>query len=239
MSLLVSERGSLTFLIPTLSQRVLEFESKGKLTPSRWHFLSFSLNALNLEISLNGLPDSSFKLSSESTLSSSPSQISSASSSTISVPSPVLQMISKPLNKNEGYLQVSLGKSKLYPSAAFYLDEIKLFKIFQSHIKLRQLAISQEVPFADEEIRIGCINCSFSEAAKTCAKDFHLCTQQEIYSFAFQIARINGWTQQSKKIWTFSPITDELIHSKDKKLGLCCRNSVSYTHLTLPTICSV
>jgi hypothetical protein len=232
---LINEKGSLTLLVPTVSKKTMEFESMGRLIPSRWHLVSISLNSLNLEISLNGLLDSSFKLNSDSFLSiiqptpsSSTSGEISDSSSVLEIPVHLSKLISeKYFNlKHTSYISVSLGKSSIYPSTTCFIDEIRFFNQFLSQDSIRKLAISEGVPFVDEEIRIGCLKCTFSEASKKCSKDFHLCTQQEIFAFAFQVARINGWTQYSKKIWTFSPITDELINSKDLKLGLCCKSSL-------------
>ena len=230
---MVNEQGSLVFLVPTVSNTHLEFATKGSLVPSRWHMISFSLNNLNLQVSLNGLPDSTFKFPSESlvtlvnptpTESTSPQ---SASSKILETPDHLSKLITKQIEKTEShsYIQLVLGRSLIYPSASCLVDQVKMFNRFYGHDKLRQMAISEGVPFADEEIEIGCLNCTFSEASKACSKNFHLCTQQEIYAFAFQVARINGWTKENKRIWSFSPITDDLIHSKVQKLGLCCRSS--------------
>ena len=233
--MLVNERGALTFLVPTVSGTTVEFESTSRLVPGRWHLVSLGLSTLNLEISVNGQPDSSFKLRSESRLSTvgksstpGPKPASSSESSVVSaIPTGLSRLISAPLSEpaSNTFLRLSLGKSSVYASGQFYLDDVRVYARFLSQDTFREMAVSQGVPFADEDLRIGCRSCGFSEASRACSKSFHVCTQQEIYAFAFQVARINGWTRYSKRIWSYSPITDELVQSSDKKLGLCCRSS--------------
>ena len=43
-------------------------------------------------------------------------------------------------------------------------------------------------------MRLGCINCVFNEALKSCPDSHHLCTSIELHSSGYSVARAMGWT---------------------------------------------
>lgn len=258
-----------------LKDSVLEFQTKSSLIPQRWHFLTFSLNSLNLEITLNGIPDSSFKFPSTSLFSLIHKQINfekrellnqqSAASTTellknLGIITQLLedntnQSNSEKITKNEEkpetrrdkkikidgdykisdhnsesekiplFLQISLGRSSIFESLAMEVDMLRVRDMFRSKEELRQLAAREGLPFVSERIEIGCLNCRFSEAVVSCRKGYHICTQQEIFGFAYQVSRINGWDRESREMWSYVRVTDQMINSDVRKLGVCCVNS--------------
>lgn len=256
----VNEAGNLIFNVATQNV-ALEFETKSALIPHRWHYVTFSLNSLNLEIAVNGIADSSFKFPSTSSFSIIRKQIrfeanqrkilsnSSRASGlelfrTLSEMTKLIEnkgkaqvdsgLKSNPTNissdnngtrKFPSYLQVTLGKSSIFESARMTVDMMRVSDVFHSKEELRALAAREGLPFAGEEIEIGCFECTFSMAAAACRKGFHICTQQEIFGFAYQVARVNGWDRFSRLMWSYSRVTDQMINSEVRKLGLCCVDS--------------
>lgn len=220
------------FSVQTVKSKI-QFESKARLLSKRWHFVCFSLNSLNLEININGIQDSSYKFPNLSKFAKSSNQIIKNSvidlqkeDKNIVIFKNILPIISKESTEStENYLFFNFGKNGIYESAQMNIDQVFIFSQFMSQSFMKELAISQKVMFSDENIMIGCFDCLYSKALQQCGKNHHLCTQQEIYAFGFQIARINGWNLINKKIWMYYQMTDEMIESSEKRLGLCCLNS--------------
>lgn len=70
-------------------------------------------------------------------------------------------------------------------------------------------------------VRLGCINCKYSDAVEACPDTHHMCSSIELHSGAYAVARAMGWTEWNSHIW--SPASTDT-ETNTSGLGICCLN---------------
>jgi len=73
-------------------------------------------------------------------------------------------------------------------------------------------------------IVLGCMNCPLSQAAQTCIVGYHLCTNIEIHTAGYQVAKSLGWINWDSNIWTYNALKTSASDDGSVGLGLCCLN---------------
>jgi len=112
-----------------------------------------------------------------------------------------------------------------------YMDELRVY----SHAVAPHLLQAEAAPAlggADPSfVRLGCIKCSLSEAAKSCPANRHICTSIELHTGGYEVARSLGWLAAGTHVWTHAAVTkgvDAEMGSGGMEggassgLGLCC-----------------
>lgn len=170
-------------------------ESIGRIPLERWTHVAFTMSSNKLSIFINGIRDS-------------------------------LQLIeSRPFQVNNQPLYI--GGSPSYQKAcklAYYLKDLKVYNIELPAFSIEAEAAGSLGIMEANSMMIGCINCGYKKAAQKCISGYHLCTNIEIYSGAYQIIRVMGWDLKSAHI-----VSDNEYDRKQniKGTAFCCRNYLS------------
>jgi len=196
---LFSIEGNNLSLLPT-RQLSLEIKDRPSVTaqaslrPGAWTHLALSFNALRHTFSLyvNGIPDLHLSTSLETGMG----------------------------------VNIYLGgapQSQCTTLHAF-MDDVKLS---QETLSPEQIAAEAFGALGGTEptfTRIGCsrtVPCSWEQARVACPVGYHLCSNRELYTGGYQIARSLGWVTWNDAIWTSEDAA--FVHSpNDRKVALCC-----------------
>lgn len=85
-----------------------------------------------------------------------------------------------------------------------------------------------EAPWIFKQYSLACLFCEMSIAIDNCPKNTHLCSEEEVLSGAWQVARSNGWLRKTQKLWFTSQQSAEQTQrerlSHDLRAGVCCQN---------------
>lgn len=118
-----------------------------------------------------------------------------------------------------------------------YMDELRIFSRAVPPHQLQAEAAPALGGTDPNYVRLGCLDCSLEEAAKSCPASRHVCTSIELHTGGYQVARSLGWLSSSTHVWTHAAVTKgaeaeaspqsrqmalEDPASASSGLGLCC-----------------
>jgi len=74
-------------------------------------------------------------------------------------------------------------------------------------------------------VELGCMGCSLDNCPKTCRQGFRTCTQRDLYSGGYFVARAMGWATADTQIWKAEDGVTQLTNNPQQVSGLCmcCR----------------
>jgi len=129
---------------------------------------------------------------------------------------------------NKGPLYV--GNDPWRPSSgiAGYVDELRYYVRTLSTDEIQAEASSALGLVEPAFVELGCMGCALDSCPKACRKGFRMCTQRDLYSGGYFVARHMGWAASDTKIW--SAEDGKISQSSNDKLSglcMCCRISES------------
>lgn len=112
-----------------------------------------------------------------------------------------------------------------------YMDELRVY----SHAVAPHLLQAEAAPALGgtdpSYVRLGCMQCSLVQAARSCPANRHICTSIELHTGGYQVARALGWLVAGTHVWTHAAVmqsADAEMGSHNQQgapssgLGLCC-----------------
>lgn len=134
-------------------------------------------------------------------------------------------------NSTEGW--TSPNKSPLYIGSTpakleacqmpLLIDEVRYFDRELTEIEIQSEAAGALGQIEPRYIKFGCYDCTVSSASSACSSSYHLCTTIELHSGGYSVARINGWTDLNRNVWSYSAL-EAASDSDELGLGICCLN---------------
>lgn len=112
-----------------------------------------------------------------------------------------------------------------------YMDELRIYNHAVPPHQIQAEAAPALGATDPSYVRLGCLQCSLEEAAKSCPSRRHVCTSIELHTGGLQVARSLGWLTAGSHVWTHAAIlkgADAERGSQSKTgdpslgLGLCC-----------------
>jgi len=113
-----------------------------------------------------------------------------------------------------------------------YMDELRVYSHAVPPHQLQAEAAPALGGTDPSYVRLGCLQCSLEDAAKSCPRDRHVCTSIELHTGGYQVARSLGWLTSGTHVWTHAAVTKgadaEMVSQQVKTgesaagLGLCC-----------------
>ncbi|KAL4466845.1 hypothetical protein ABPG74_010442 [Tetrahymena malaccensis] len=106
-----------------------------------------------------------------------------------------------------------------------YIDELKILDVETKSYQVQAEASSFLAGIEPNFLHLGCINCPIETAKSACITGYHLCTNLELYSGAYTIARFMGWTELNRNIWTYNQLfrqDNEQEERVNSGIGICC-----------------
>jgi hypothetical protein len=167
--------------------------SNAKVTQQRWLHVSLVMSeGKNLKLYVNGILDA------ESTLKGD-------------------------LNANSGDLYVgNVPWLKDQCDFPVLIDELRYYDIAIEEDKIQAEASPVLGGIEPNFLRLGCIDCTLTQAAQVCKEGYRLCTSIELHTGGYQIARSMGWLNWNTHIWTNGALKSPTDFEDLKGLGLCC-----------------
>ncbi|EGR32484.1 NLI interacting factor-like phosphatase family protein, putative [Ichthyophthirius multifiliis] len=194
------EKRSIKIFISTLdTNEFLEgniLESNARLSYNKWAHISLSKSSQKIKLYINGILDQVAVLQSFDVENDSPFYIGNT-----------------PWFSDDCILNA-------------FVDELK---IYNYEIKSYQVQAEASMFLGGIEpsfLHLGCINCELETAKQSCIQGYHLCTSLEIYSGAYNVARIMGWIEHNNNIWSYNQLfqidNQEDSGSANSGIGICC-----------------
>jgi len=121
-----------------------------------------------------------------------------------------------------------IGENPIVDGVDMLMDEIKIFDKVLSAEEIWINYGGAQSPYAFKQYTLACISCLMVEAIDSCPRNTHLCSEQEVLSGAWQVARQNGWLRETQRLWFTSQLSQSYTEkeklSKDLRVGVCCQN---------------
>jgi hypothetical protein len=125
---------------------------------------------------------------------------------------------------------IFIGRDPWRAGTKAYLDDFRWYSRALLPEELQTLIFPSMTGMSGMgSVSLGCPQCRFPEAIRSCSKHNHLCSLQELYAGGYHTARAMGWLTSSnmpgimKGVWYYSQETADL-YDGSEKLGLCCSN---------------
>ncbi|OMJ96090.1 hypothetical protein SteCoe_262 [Stentor coeruleus] len=133
-----------------------------------------------------------------------------------------------PLKFNRG--DIYIGKDPWHSGFKGYFDDLRLYNKPLHEKDLLPLALPAVPITFVSGVMLGCQLCNYDLALSACLDNFHMCSLEELYAGAFEMARSMGWFRFTAEVWTRNTddqdttTSDEMQDPDLFKLGLCCRD---------------
>jgi len=119
---------------------------------------------------------------------------------------------------------IFIGRDPWHAGTKAYMDDFRLYSRALTAEELQTL-LFPSLTGVSGMVSLGCAQCTFPEAVKSCGSRAHLCSLQELHAGGFHTARVMGWLTSAqgltKGVWSFNEQGDSLYNGVEK-LGLCC-----------------
>jgi len=116
-----------------------------------------------------------------------------------------------------------------------YIDELRVFSHAISPHQLQAEAAPALGGTDPNFVRLGCMQCTLEEAARSCPANRHVCTSIELHTGGYSVARSTGWFATGTHVWTHAAVLKgadtEITTQGDHGvapaagLGLCCEGA--------------
>lgn len=126
---------------------------------------------------------------------------------------------------NQGTLYV--GNDPWRPSSgiAGYVDELRYYSRVLSTDEIQAEAQPALGLVEPSFVELGCMGCAFDTCPKACRQGFRMCTERDLYSGGYYVARHMGWASPSTHIWSAADGNDPSTANSQTGLCICCRIS--------------
>jgi hypothetical protein len=104
----------------------------------------------------------------------------------------------------------------------FIIDELRYYNIPIEEDRIQAEASPVLGGIEPSFLRLGCIECTLTQAAQVCKDGYRLCTSIELHTGGYQIARSMGWLSWNTHIWTNGALKSPEDFENLNGLGLCC-----------------
>merc|ERR1711871_627977 len=119
-----------------------------------------------------------------------------------------------------------VGGAPGHSSVKCFIDDFRVYSEGLEEGTIQALSTGALGSVSPLAVKLSCPSCTSAEASN-CGEDYHLCWAKELFGGALQAARANGWFATNiKKVWTANDKVGGSISPTEKRLGLCCRNSM-------------
>eukprot|EP00753_Platysulcus_tardus_P007306 PLAT15059.1.p1 GENE.PLAT15059.1~~PLAT15059.1.p1 ORF type:complete len:344 (+),score=145.55 PLAT15059.1:55-1032(+) len=120
-----------------------------------------------------------------------------------------------------------LGGDPWHAGTAAFVDTLRIYSRPLSPQEVQVEAEGSLGTVGPHFTRLGCKACSAREALSSCSDGFHQCSNKELFTGGYQVARAQGWVRHGTKFWS-SDILDKLNaaqrDAQDYRLALCCKD---------------
>jgi len=72
-------------------------------------------------------------------------------------------------------------------------------------------------------VELGCMACSLDNCPKSCRRGYRVCTQRDLASGGYQVARSQGWANSETRLWANEDLAEAVDTPDSAGLCLCCR----------------
>merc|ERR1719476_706091 len=117
--------------------------------------------------------------------------------------------------------ELYLGRDPWRAGTKAYIDDFRWYSRGISVDEVGAMIFPSLTGMVGAGTHLGCSQCSFSEAVRSCGTSSHLCSLQELLSGGFHAARVMGWLTPTSEVWYHNEQNGD-IFSGVQKLGLCC-----------------
>lgn len=137
-------------------------------------------------------------------------------------------ILKAPIRVNQG--DIYLGKNNWHQGFSGYVDDLRLYSETLKEDDFTALA-APAIPISDSQgIMLSCSLCDYKDALGGCLDNWHMCSLEELYAGAYELARAMGWFRFTANIWTRNT-DDQTTTSSDEmqdpdlfKVGICCQD---------------
>jgi len=126
---------------------------------------------------------------------------------------------------NEGNLYLG-GTPRSECDFSAYMDEVRYYQRVVEPVEIAAEASPALGGVRPSFAHLGCQNCTLNEAKLSCRPSYHLCTTMELYTGAFVVARILGYTDWRSNVWTTADVVAQAkTQAKNRRLYSLMRGS--------------
>lgn len=93
---------------------------------------------------------------------------------------------------NDGPFHIGISPTRR--GIDMYFDELKIFdRLLSVSAIIKNAGGSNLLPFSSHGVLLGCTDCQYPRAERSCDPDYHVCTLAEVLGGGYLTAEMNGW----------------------------------------------
>eukprot|EP00298_Acanthocystis_sp_HF-20_P009164 c18143_g1_i1.p1 GENE.c18143_g1_i1~~c18143_g1_i1.p1 ORF type:complete len:573 (-),score=261.86 c18143_g1_i1:119-1837(-) len=125
---------------------------------------------------------------------------------------------------NKGSMFVGSDPWRTSGGVNSYVDELRYYSRALTADEIQAQVHSSIGGSEASFVELGCMGCSIDSCSPSCRRGYHMCTNRDISSGAYIIARGMGWANSETKIWSAEDARDSANTPNSSGLCMCCRD---------------